>query len=259
MTVISLTTDFGYGDFKPGILSGLLLSRAPEVKIADLTHNLETEDILGMAVILSRHIHYFPPGSIHINIMGSDCCVQSRLLAAQIGSQYFVGPDNGALTLIIQDAQKRQIPTKYIQINGNATHEPLIFSTLDLLASTAGYLAHGAKLECLGNEINDPVLIKIPAPIQIKNGWKGSILRVDHFGNMESNIHHSIVGNINLAKVKCGSYSICRFVQTFGNSEPGELVAMIDSSGVVSICVVNGSAAERLQSGVGTTIEVNFE
>ena len=40
MKVISLTTNLGYGNIEISILKGMLLARVPEVKIADLTHDL---------------------------------------------------------------------------------------------------------------------------------------------------------------------------------------------------------------------------
>jgi S-adenosylmethionine hydrolase len=45
-------------------------------------------------------------------------------------------------------------------------------------------------------------------------------------------------------------------VPSFGYGAPGELVALFDSSGKLCISVVNGSAASRLQAGVGSPLEV---
>jgi len=47
-------------------------------------------------------------------------------------------------------------------------------------------------------------------------------------------------------------------VETFGEREPGSLVAMIDSSGVLEIAEVNGSAAEKLKAGAGTSVSLKY-
>jgi S-adenosylmethionine hydrolase len=45
-------------------------------------------------------------------------------------------------------------------------------------------------------------------------------------------------------------------VSTFGERPPGELVALLDSSGSLAISVVNGSAAQFLNIIIGDKIEV---
>jgi hypothetical protein len=259
MTVISLTTNFGFGNNEIGILIGELLLRAPGVKIADLTHDLSNNDILDAAVILNRHSSYFPGGSVHLFLNVSENEKPARPIAAKIGEQFFIGPDNGFLTLLIQESKLKNLPMKFIQINHSEfcwekAHP--IFEYRDYFASVTGSLAAGLDFDKLGVEINSPVLINIPSPVRIKNGWKGVILRVDHFGNLESNIHVRFLKGMEITKIQCCFHIFNSLVQTFGDASPGDLVAMIDSSGVVSICQVNGSAARKLNCGVGQQIDV---
>ena len=262
MKVISLTTNLGYGNIEISILKGMLLVGAPGVKIADLTHDLGINDVIDAAVILNRHSAYFPAGSIHLFVNTSEFLQPARVIAAKIGEQYYIGPDNGFLTFLIKDAQIKKLPMKFIQTNNqefawNKADE--LFRYRDYLAMVCGNLAAGVDFDSLGTEIDAPFLMNIPSPARINNGWEGEILRVDHFGNLESNIHLRLLLGAKISKIQCCSAIFDGLVQTFGDASPGDLLAMIDSSGVVSVCQVNGSAAKKLNCGAGARIKVLFD
>lgn len=259
MTVVTLTTNLGYGNNEIGIIVGEILTKAPEVKIADLTHDLNGNEILDAAVILNRHSSYFPAGTVHMVSIINGNMKRARPIASKIGEQYFVGPDNGFLTLLIRDAEIKNRLMKFIHINNpEFWSEEINRLNNDIynFAKVSGYLAAGEDLDKLGTKIVDPVLLNIPLPKRSKNGWTGSIMHIDHFGNLESNIHAQLLEGMKIKRIRCCSFTTDSFVQTFGDASPGDLVAMIDSSGVVSICQVNGSAANTLNCGVGETIEI---
>ena len=48
-------------------------------------------------------------------------------------------------------------------------------------------------------------------------------------------------------------------LNTFGEGQPGQLVAILDSAGQVSVCVVNGSAARRLNAAAGEAVELSWQ
>ena len=82
------------------------------------------------------------------------------------------------------------------------------------------------------------------------------ITRIDHFGNLESNINGEVLQGNEAVEVQVGRAVIRGLVKTFGESNPGELVAMIDSSGVIGVSVVNGSAAQKLDVRQGDMFTV---
>jgi S-adenosylmethionine hydrolase len=259
MKHLSLTTDFGTGDFEIGTLSGVIYSIAPDTLIADLTHDIPPQNILDAAVVLSRHTPYFPEGSIHVVVVDPGVGTTRRPIAARLGKQYFVGPDNGVMTLMYKIAQENSEPIEVVHTDDPQFWLPNIsniFHGRDIFAAVAGHLAAGVPLRKLGTLIDDPVLMDLPDPEPIKNGLRGQILRVDHFGNMESNIHHSLLKDFSPVSVRMGDTVINGLVETFGQGKIGELVAMIDSSGVISVCVVNGNAAHVLNAKAGDPIEV---
>jgi S-adenosylmethionine hydrolase len=45
-------------------------------------------------------------------------------------------------------------------------------------------------------------------------------------------------------------------VNTFGDRQPGELVALIGEVGDLTVSIVNGSAAQELHCGIGDPVEL---
>jgi S-adenosyl-L-methionine hydrolase (adenosine-forming) len=79
---------------------------------------------------------------------------------------------------------------------------------------------------------------------------------VDVFGNLVTNLSEAALAGHKIETIQCGGKSTSHFVSTFGEASPGELVGMLDSSGWLSLCVVNNSAAKALDAKVGDQVEV---
>lgn len=258
--VISVTTDFGRGDFGVSEMVGVMYSIAGEhIRIAELTIEVPPHNILDGAVILARHTPYFPSDSIHVAVVDPGVGTHRRPIAALLGKQYFVGPDNGLFTLMYRDAVRNGHPVKIIHTSNPRywNHEVSnIFHGRDIFAPVAAHLACGVSLEKLGEPVQDPVLLDLPEPQQIDGGWQGMITRIDHFGNLESNIDVAVLQGKEAVEILVGGVTIRGLVKTFGEAQPGDLVAMIDSSGVIGVSVVNGSAARELGARQGEKFTV---
>jgi len=257
---ISLTTDFGTSDFGVGEMLGVIYAIAGEdVRVADLTHDVPPQNVLDAAVILGRHTPYFPEGSIHIVVVDPGVGTHRRPIAARLGKQFFVGPDNGVFTLMLRNAQRDGEPVQVVHTNRPRywlENVSAIFHGRDIFAAVGAHLAAGVPLEELGEIINDPVLLDLAEPRPIEGGWEGVITRVDHFGNLESNIDASLIKDLGPVDVIVGGAAIHGLVETFGAARAGDLVAMIDSSGVIAVSVVNGSAAGFLNVAQGDSFRI---
>lgn len=257
---ISLTTDFGTSDFGVGEMLGVIYTIAgEEIRVADLTHDVPPQNVLDAAVILGRHTPYFPEGSIHIVVVDPGVGTTRRPIAARLGRQFFVGPDNGVCTLMLRNAQREGEPIQVVHTNRPRCwleNVSTIFHGRDIFAAVGAHLAAGVPLEELGDVIDDPVLLDLAEPRPIEGGWEGIVTRVDHFGNLESNIDASLIEGLGPVEVIVGGAAIHGLVETFGAARAGDLVAMIDSAGVIGVSAVNGSAAARLNAAQGTPFKV---
>jgi S-adenosylmethionine hydrolase len=259
MTVITLTTDFGSDDYEAGVLKGVIWKIAPTVHIADLSHDISPHDILEAALLLWRAVPFFPDGTIHVAVVDPGVGTSRRGIAALVGSQYFVGPDNGLVSLLLTKFEGFNQPTKFVHLDRPEYWLPAVshvFHGRDVFAPVAAHLAIGVPFASLGTMINDPVRLNIPNPKEIQGGWIGQVIHIDHFGNLSTNLHASYLKTTKEVMINIKGELITGLVSTFGERPAGTLVALLDSNGSLAISVVNGSAAQVLNSRVGDKIEV---
>ena len=253
--VITLLTDFGWQDEFVGVMKGVIWGIAPEVQIADITHGIQPQNILQGALILGRAYRYFPAGSIHVVVVDPGVGTQRRGIAVRVGDQTFVGPDNGLFTIPLASGE----PWLAVSLDNPACHLPVVSRTFhgrDVFAPVAAHLANGMPLEALGETVAQPVKIPIPRPKRTGNIWQAQVLLVDSFGNLITNLTGDDLADERVIEVTCQGQMVRGLTETFGTSQPGQLIAMLDSSNSLSLCVVNGSAAQRLGAGAGAKVEV---
>src|SRR4030095_4195787 len=107
--LITLTTDFGYTDPFVGIMKGVICGINPQARIVDLSHRIPAQDIMAGALVRLQSAQYFPRGTIHV--VGVDPGVGSarRPLLVELERSYFIGPDNGVLSLVMEAKRPARI------------------------------------------------------------------------------------------------------------------------------------------------------
>jgi S-adenosyl-L-methionine hydrolase (adenosine-forming) len=258
VSFISLMTDFGTRDGNVGVMKGVIWGIAPQAQIADLTHEISPQNIRQAAYRLSQTF-YFPENSIHVVVVDPGVGTSRRPIAAQIGLQRFVGPDNGVLSAVIERAEREQWPVRFVHLNKPEYWLPKVsdvFHGRDIFSPVAAHLAAGVPLEDLGMLIDDPVRIPLPRPQRTETGIAGEVIHIDYFGNVISNIHHDHLVPLSDVKVTLNGIIIEGMVRTFGERQPGDLIALYTSIDYLMVSVVNGNAAEQIKARIGDKIEV---
>jgi S-adenosyl-L-methionine hydrolase (adenosine-forming) len=266
MPIISLMTDFGIKDGNVGVMKGVIWGIAPDAQISDLSHMIMPQNVREAALILGRSAPYFPENSIHVVVVDPGVGTSRRPMAAKIGTQYYVGPDNGTTTLLLERAEKEGLATEFVLLNKPEywlSKVSFVFHGRDIFAPAAAHLAIGVPLKELGTSFDDPVKLELPKPEKTAQGWQGEVIHIDHFGNVASNIRIETLGEalkeMDRITVRLGGVEIKGLVNTFGERAVGELIALFGSTGNLIVSVVNGSAAERLNAKVGDGFEVFLE
>ena len=258
-------TDFGIKDGTVGVMKGVIWGICPTAQISDLSHMIQAQNIREAAFILARSVSYFPKGSIHVVVVDPGVGTARRPMAAQIGDWYYVGPDNGTITGLLEQAEQAGWQTNFVELDRNEYWLKKISSTFhgrDIFSPVAAHLANGVALEELGTAFSNPVRIEVPRPQQTNNGWCGEVNHIDHFGNVSTNIRVEQLGEKMKTKenilVRLNEIEIHGLVNTFGERPVGEIVALIGSTGYLGISVVNGNAAEKLGVKPGDEILINW-
>lgn len=262
MPIISLTTDFGEKDGFVGVLKGVIWGICPIVHIADITHAVTPQNILEGALALSRAAPFFPSGTIHVAVVDPGVGTKRRPMAARLGDQFFIGPDNGLFTPVIEEARRKNQVAEFIHLNKPEFWLPNVSHTFhgrDIFAPAAAHLARGIEFTDLGTKFSDPILLDVPKAIRSKNGWTSHVTIIDTFGNLTTDLRADLLDHQAEVTCKLREQTIFGLVDSYGWRKNGDLVALVDSEGFIEIAVVNGSAARELGAEVGDVVEVTLK
>jgi S-adenosylmethionine hydrolase len=242
--LVTLLTDFGTADSYVGEVKAALLTAAPGVTLVDITHQIPPGDVRAAQYVFARTWHRFPPHAIHLVVVDPGVGTPRRALAAQAGGHGFVAPDNGVLSSLPADARFVSLP---IPAGAAPT-----FHGRDVFAPAAARLASGSALERLGAPVTDVVRAPLPTPSLDGLTVVGEVIYVDRFGTLVSNIPGSQVDPG--VRVKVADTEVGALRRTYGDVEPGQLLAYVGSGGTVEIAVRGGSAARMVGVGVGAEV-----
>ncbi len=253
---IALLTDFGTRDWYVAALKGVILSRAPGVRVIDITHEIPPQDIQAGAFTLAAAARWFPVGTIFVAVVDPGVGGRRALLGAQADGRYFLGPDNGLLAPSLEQAKRLTV----IRLTNRRYWLPQVSATFhgrDILAPVAAHLARGGSLRPLGQ----------PAPRYATGGWtsvrrhgqrvEGRIRHIDRFGNLITTLPGTVLARAGPGVPRGVRYRghRARVVSSYVDGRPGELVAVVGSLGLVELAVREGSAAKRCRARRGERVE----
>ena len=202
--LLTLTTDFGLDDAYVAAMKGVVLTINPALHLVDVTHGIAPQDVMGAAFVLREAVPHFPPETVHLAVVDPGVGTERRALAARIGGQFFVGPDNGLLSLLPGGAEPEAAVVLDRPAFWRTPRPSATFHGRDIFAPVAAHLSLGRSLEEVGTRISGLTPLHWALPITDEQGIQGWVVHVDHFGNCITNISRelfeAVSGN---RRVKC--------------------------------------------------------
>ena len=256
---IALLTDFGTRDWYVAAVKGVILSKCPEARLIDITHEVPPQDIVSGAFILAAAAAWFPAGTVFLAVVDPGVGSQRALLAVYADGRYFVGPDNGLLSLSVSRAKALRI----IRLTNRRYWLSSVSQTFqgrDVLAPVAAYLAGGGSFTRLGVAAHEMVPLELPAVQKRGRVYLGQVSHIDAFGNLVTNLP----GRMAAACLReAGARVILRYkdqkarvVSSYVAGRPNELVAVIGSLGLIELAIREGSAAWAYHAKRGDQVEL---
>ncbi len=258
--MITLLSDFGYRDAYVAVMKGVIATIASEVSTCDLTHALPPQDVLAARFNLMMAYRYFPAGTVHLAVVDPGVGSNRRAIALQCPSGFFVGPDNGLFSGVLQQepvlaAVTLNNPEYWLTPQPSRT-----FHGRDIFAPAAAHLARGVPISALGDRLDPARLTQLELPpfTQSAHHCTGSLQYIDRFGNLISNIPaQAVPGQPWQVALKTSSrlYHLSG-IKTYSEVPAGTLSALVGSHGWVEIACSGGSAAQATGATVGATVEI---
>lgn len=261
--ILTLTSDFGTRDAYVGAMKGVILGIAPEAELVDVSHQIGAQDVMEAAFVLQNAVPYFPSRSVHLVVVDPGVGTERRGVAVRIDDQFFVGADNGLITLLGKGTDRQEA----VELDDPSmwrTPEPsTTFHGRDIFAPAAAHLVAGRSLSKLGSPIEgDLAPLRWAEPTVDDSGIRGWVVHVDRFGNCITNVPRSLFESERRdqdVKLYAGSSVIRDVVPTYGAVEVGAPVALFGSSGFLEVAIRSGDASEELSIMKGDPVNVVFE
>ncbi|GAA8594938.1 S-adenosyl-l-methionine hydroxide adenosyltransferase family protein [Helicobacter pylori] len=269
-----LQTDFSLKDGAVSAMKGVAFSVDSNLKIFDLTHEIPPYNIWEGAYRLYQTANYWPQGSVFVSVVdpGVGTKRKSVVLKTKNG-QYFVSPDNGTLTLVVQTLgidSVREIDEKANRLKGS--EKSYTFHGRDVYAYTGARLASGAiTFEQVGPELPAKV-VEIPyqKAKATKGEVKGNIPILDiQYGNVWSNISDRLLNQAGIKRNDILCVTISKgskkkyegkmpYVASFGDVLKGQPLVYLNSLLNVSVALNMDNFVQKhqIKSGADWNIDI---
>lgn len=282
--VITLTTDFGVDDAYVAIMKGVILGINRKVRIIDITHSVEPQNISQGAFILGIAHRYFPKGTVHMAVIDPGVGSERRGIILKTPSALFVAPDNGVLSHIVSELSSEDSssteayhPIGAVKLKKGleaiAITDPRFwrhpvsptFHGRDIFAPVAAGLSLGISPYEFGEKITSLCVFPIPRPsFDPQGNLIGHVIYVDHFGNLITDIKGTDLSPVSQASpgpespaiIEAAGHRIEGIQRYYAEGEG--LMAILGSSGYLEISLTNRSACDLLGLDVGDEIKVIF-
>ena len=244
--VITLTTDFGTQDPYVAEMKAVILGMNPAVHLVDVTHHVTAHDIVEGALAVEAVAAVCPPGTIHVAVVDPGVGSARRALLVETHTAFFVGPDNGLLSL----AAPADTVVRIVHLTNAEyflTPRSHTFHGRDVFAPVAAHVSRGKAPEQFGPSLTAMERLTLPKVEYHAAGLTGSVIYIDHFGNVITNITAADLQPFPKESllVSMDDMQIQGVVASYAAVEVGAPAALINSWGMLEIAVRNGSAAQR--------------
>lgn len=273
MSIITLTTDMGTRDHYVALIKGKIFALAPDVRLIDISHSVKPFNIIQAAYFIESSIKHFPDETIHIIGVDPEPLVNfsqpenSALpMIMRFKNQYFVGTDNGIFSLLLKNEKPEGIWT----IDDVLSQPELMkFPTKNILAPAACQLANGVSPDKIGSKTEAYRKAFRVNPVIEKNTLKGSVIHIDHYGNLITNVTKSDFERMGkntpfVIYFRQKEYYIDEIALGYNEVPPGEKVAIFNDDGLLEIAInkgtpENGGGANMLFGlKIGDMVRVEF-
>ena len=256
--VITLTTDFGLHDPFVAVMKGNIVRRFPGACIIDMTHEILVHWPAEAGFWLARSFEYFPRGTVHVAVVDPGVGTARDIIAVSMRGHLLLAPDNGLLAPVLaREAGAAIVRVESAQLSRwGITRISATFHGRDIFAPLAAELAAG---RCAPEALGPPADALVPSWVEepeVREGAiAGTVITIDHFGNLITNIDASLLGRFRAPQVRLGGHTF-PIRRTYGEVRPGEYLALVNSFDVLEIARAERSAADGLGLSRGAPVLV---
>jgi len=255
MHIVSITTDFGLQDYYVAELKAQILRRSTDIQLVDVSHSIDSHDIVQAAHFLDNVFRSFPTGTIHLVAVYNYYDKDSTFILLEREGHYFVGPDNGVFSLIFDDLMAPEV----VKLDNE---EIKYKSIAEILSWTVGNLIEGKTVSEIGSRvetINQKMGIK---PVVTSSQIRATIIHIDHYENVIINLKRDQFEKLRKGRGFQLYYKqtdpVTRISEDYADVPITDVMCLFNSAGYMEIGINMGKASSMLNLNKNETIQINF-
>jgi S-adenosylmethionine hydrolase len=254
MPVVTITSDFGSGDYYLARIKGALLCRDAGLTLVDINHQVANYDIVQAAFIFRHAWPSFPPGAIHLLSVMNFPHSEARFLAIRHREHFFIGPDNGIFSLVFDPfpAQAFLLP----QPRSNC------FPLEDIFADAVQHILLGKDFAAIGAPAAEMERRITLQPVISRQSIRGSVVHIDNYENAITNISRELFERVGQNRPFALYFKrhdpITRLSAFYHDVPVGEPLCWFNSAGLIEIAINMGKAGSLLGLKIEDTVQIDF-
>jgi len=205
---------------------------------------------------MARSVPHFPEGTVHVGVVDPGVGSSRKGIFIKAKGAWLVGPDNGLIApaaarlgveKVYEIANRELLPVKFSEV----------FDGRDTFGPTGALLAKGVDPEEIGPEIDEYIRLPMYEPTITEDGIEATIIHVDGFGNMVTNVTHELLDELAVGEGSVFDVEVSGkkfrlpYVRRFSAVPNGELLLLVAGGGYMEFAVNQGNAQDRLGIGKG--------
>ena len=275
MSIITLITDFGYKDQFVAQIKGQIYCNNPDSQVVDISHDISPFNIMEAAYVLENSYKSFPENTIHIIDVDSEKNKEKKHIIVKLDNHYFITSDNGIMSILSQNINYQEI----YEVSILNELKPMQ-SSLITFSKVACHLSMGGKPEIVGKKINKLKNVKNLKPFVNSENTQiiSSVIYIDHFGNVITNIKKSFfeeIGKGRKFEISARNYKFSKIYSSYSDiinfnlaedqrSDEGKALIIFNSNNNLQISIYRsnpenvGTAATLLGLKIYDSVSVIF-
>jgi S-adenosylmethionine hydrolase len=259
---VSFLTDYGLADEFVGVVKAVIRDLAPHVTVLDVTHDVPAFDVRAGSLTLARSVQYLPSGVV-LAVVDPGVGTDRRAIAVEVagGEGVLVGPDNGLLAPAVAMAGGAERAVALTNPEFHLAAPGPTFAGRDVFAPAAAHLCNGVDLGELGEPVDPDLLTPGLVPVTRHEGDElaAEVLWVDRFGNAQLNVApEELDAYGDRVRLRIGSrIRTAVRARTFAEIPAGAIGLVVDSYGLVAVCLDRASAAAELDLAAGSAVHLS--
>ncbi len=275
MNPLVFQSDFGYADGAVSAMYGVAESVCGELRLYDLTHDIEQYNIWEASYRLIQTVGYWPKDTVFVSVVDPGVGSTRRSIAVQTkGGHFILTPDNGTLThvaRIVGLCAARELDETVNRLPGSS--DSYTFHGRDIYAYTGARLAAGIiDFKNVGPEADISSVVQLPVAAAERRGDSlcGTIDVLDvRFGSLWTNIPKELFDGLGIG---FGEYTeivienetrtlyrnFLTYQKSFAQVNVGEPLVYVNSLDYMAVAINQGSFADAYRVGTGNAWRITM-